>query len=228
MAITQNPIIGRSSGSIQTLEFYSLNGRNIIRARKLKRYKPPSVLQRYNQELLKRVATLYSTIKPLGRHFPFAYSLPRNWQNYFIEKNLSYFSMPPNLSTIICNDIPKFVFFPSAVRLNYSYSTITWRNPHYSVNILTPYVWFNYWKIPVLAISDQARQWQLLEARYNFDSKYLEVRTDYVLFNSLNFHLFIFVDSYIDPSWETVNSWPNEAFSPKSLKFFDYVGSFEH
>lgn len=93
MAIVSIPLLGQASGKFSDTEFYRSNGLNILRSGKLKRYRIPSALQLYRQNLLKQLVTLFSTsflVMKLCYRNPKSYL---NFLNYFIKKSYNYFEL---------------------------------------------------------------------------------------------------------------------------------------
>lgn len=65
MAIVSIPILGQASGKMSDVEFLRINGQNIIRSSKLKRYKPTPQVSLDNQAKLRLLCQGCSSIIPL-------------------------------------------------------------------------------------------------------------------------------------------------------------------
>jgi hypothetical protein len=131
MAIISIPILGRASGRFADAEFLTLGGRNILRSKKLKRYKPANVTNLYFQQLLKQIVVNALPLNPFLVNSYKSRSKFLNWHNQFIRDNYPLFSIT-GVKTLVCSDITKLSFSHPSFRISGIANILSYSSTHLS------------------------------------------------------------------------------------------------
>lgn len=101
MARISIPILGQASGKFADAEFLRLNGVNILRASKLKRYKPKNAINTYYQVLLKKIMQSFVPLSFLIRSMYLPNRSKLSFVNWWLKSNYHLFSLNINNYLII-------------------------------------------------------------------------------------------------------------------------------
>lgn len=129
MAIISIPILGRASGRFADAEFLTVAGRNILRSKKLKRYKARNTTNNYYQQLLKLIVINSSPLNIFLSQSYKSRSKFLNWHNQFISDNYPLFSLSSSLS-LICSNIEQMRFSSYDFQINCTAAIVAYNNSH--------------------------------------------------------------------------------------------------
>lgn len=192
MALISIPILGRASGRFADAEFLTLDGRNVLRSKKLKRYKPKNVTNNYYQQLLKKLVVSALALNPFLVNSYKSRSRFLNWHNQFIRDNYPLFSLNSNLY-LICSDITKMQFSSGNFLISGEASIISYSSTYLSFTCnLAPEFLLGYHEFFIVLCTSNFRQSHMQLATIELlPSPYFTYFFTSPPFNSLDYHAFM-------------------------------------
>lgn len=192
MAIVSIPLLGSASGKFADAEFMKLSGRNILRSKKLKRYKTVNATNFYYQQLLKKIILAVSPIMPFLSH---SYRrTPRflNFINFWVKQNYHLFSLN-SANYLMCSNsqilrfsVPEFQVIVSASIFSYSGTQLI-----FETDLLATYLTGEYDFYLVLSTDNFRTSIMNLASIHDVGSKQLIFYYNSPPFNSADYDCFI-------------------------------------
>lgn len=139
MAIVSIPILGQASGKFSDSEFYRINGINVLRSSKLKRYKLKTETSIYYQNLLKYIVRSTMPLISLMRNANVVKKYKLNFFNRFIKHNYNLFSLN-EAGLLLCSDITSIKFYDSDISLPVSGAISSYSSTYLDFYLNSKYV----------------------------------------------------------------------------------------
>lgn len=206
MAIVSIPLLGRASGRFADAEFMRLGGRNILRSKKLKRYKPVNSVNRYYQQLLKKIIVSLSPVFPF---LSLSYTLTSKYLNYcnqWVKDNYNLFSLN-SLEYLICSDITKLKFSTPQFICNVTASIFSYTGLQLimSTDLSAVYLTGDYEFYLILSTGNMRSTIMNLAGIYDVSSKQLIYYYTEPPFNSADYHVFLVLKNKITGLFSNTN-----------------------
>lgn len=113
MAVVQNPLIHRASGSVGNSIFSKWKGKNTLRSKSIAPYPPPSLLQSVQRTKFKNCIEFFSTFRPYSQYLFSSSNNRLSSFNSIVKQNVSFFAPDANI-----------IHVASIIRLIFSIGTI--------------------------------------------------------------------------------------------------------
>lgn len=207
MAIISIPILGSASGRFADAEFLKLHGRNILRSKKLKRYKPRNATNRYYEVLLKKIVLAAS---PIISFLRLAYTPRKKYYNFFNQfiHDFYYLFSLNSQEYLLCSNTQLLHFSTASFLVNViaSISSYTGAYLIFNTNLPPVYLSGDYEFFLVLS-TNNFRNSQLQVAQiYDVANKQLQYFYPAPPFNSADYDVFLVIRSKLN------NTYSNTSF----------------